>query len=112
MLACFKDGAQVLIGGDSPLMSREYIEQAFDSLSLHDLVLGPTEDGGYVLIGMNEVHAPVFENIPWSTEKVISATMNVAQTLNLSVKCLHKVWDVDTKADHARWLELRRKNLA
>ncbi|MCY4127750.1 MAG: TIGR04282 family arsenosugar biosynthesis glycosyltransferase [Gammaproteobacteria bacterium] len=109
MLACFEDGTNVLVGGDSPLMSIAYLENALDSLLSHDLVLGPTDDGGYVLIGMNEPIPELFENIPWSTEKVLSATTEVANALDLSVKCLDQVWDVDTEADYIRWLDLRRK---
>ena len=109
MLACFEDGINVLVGGDSPLMSHTYIEEALDSLLSHDLVLGPTEDGGYVLIGMHEPIPQLFDNIPWSTENVLNKTMAVANALNLNVKCLDQVWDVDTKLDYIRWLDLRRK---
>ena len=107
MLACFEDGTNVLVGGDSPLMSAAYIQAALDSLELHDLVLGPTEDGGYVLVGMNKPIPQLFENMPWSTENVLSATMGVARSLDLNVKCLDRVWDVDTKPDYLRWLDLR-----
>ena len=108
MLACFEDGVIVLVGGDCPLMTTDYIEKAFDALVEHDLVLGPTEDGGYVLIGMHEPKPELFHDIPWSTESVLSATIGVANTLGLSVKCLDQVWDVDTKADYVRWLDLRK----
>ena len=61
MLACFQDGANVLIGGDCPLMSENYIQQALDALGKFDVVLGPAEDGGYVLIGMNEPQPEPFQ---------------------------------------------------
>lgn len=108
MLACFEDGVHVLVGGDSPLMSAAYIAAAFDSLATHDLVLGPTEDGGYVLIGMQKPIPQLFRDMPWSTEGVLNATVEVANALDLSVKCLDKVWDVDTKADYIRWLDLKK----
>ena len=111
MLACFEDGVNVLVGGDSPLMSTAYISAAFDSFTKHDLVLGPTEDGGYVLIGMQKPIPELFKSMPWSTEGVLNATMAVANALGLSVKCLDKVWDVDTKADYIRWLDLKRNPL-
>ena len=110
MLACFEDGVNVLIGGDSPLMSTCYISDAFDAIVKHDLVLGPTEDGGYVLIGMREPIPQLFRNIPWSTQDVLSATMDVANALRLRVKCLEQVWDVDTKADYIRWLNLKQES--
>ena len=99
----------MLVGGDCPLMSIAYIEEALDSLLSHDLVLGPTDDGGYVLIGMKEPIPELFENIPWSTEKVLCATTDIASALDLSVKCLDQVWDVDTETDYVRWLDLKRK---
>ena len=48
MLAAFSDGVKVLIGTDIPAMSASYIEQAFALLEENDLVVGPTEDGGYL----------------------------------------------------------------
>lgn len=108
MLACFEDGVHVLVGGDSPLLSATYIEKAFDALEEHDLVLGPTEDGGYVLIGMRKPIPQLFRDIPWSTENVLRETIDVANALGLTVKCLDQVWDVDTKADYVRWLDLRK----
>lgn len=110
MLACFEDGVNVLVGGDCPRMSTAYIAEAFDSLDSHDLVLGPTEDGGYVLIGMNEPIPQVFEEMPWSTESVLQTTVDVANALGLRVKCLDQVWDVDTKADYLRWLALKKES--
>lgn len=111
MLACFEDGTNVLVGGDSPLMSTSYIEEALDSLALHDLVFGPTEDGGYVLIGMNKPIPQIFDNMPWSTENVFSATIDVARSLDLNIRSLDRLWDVDTKPDYLRWLDLREQHL-
>lgn len=109
MLACFEDGARVLVGGDSPLMSVTYIEDAFSALLTHDLVLGPTEDGGYVLIGMNKPEPRLFDNVPWSTGIVLSETMNIARSLDLRVKRLDLVWDVDRHTDYVRWLQLKKE---
>ena len=110
MLACFEDGARVLVGGDSPLISVTYIEDAFSALLTHDLVLGPTEDGGYVLIGMNKPEPRLFDNVPWSTGIVLSETMNIARSLDLRVKRLDLVWDVDTHTDYVRWLKLKKED--
>ena len=107
MLACFYDGITVLVGGDCPLVSVEYIQEAVDSLSNHDLVLGPTEDGGYVLIGMTKPYRSLFEHIPWSTAAVFEATMNRALSLDLKVRCLPRVWDVDSVDDFRRWQNWR-----
>lgn len=110
MLACFEDGVCVVVGGDSPLMSVAYLSSAFNALESHDVVFGPTEDGGYVLIGMNRPQPLLFENIPWSTPNVLSETVDIASSLDLRVKCLALVWDIDTKADYDRWLELKKEH--
>ena len=110
MLACFEDGVRVLVGGDSPLVSIEYLNSAFTALRSHDVVLGPTEDGGYVLIGMNKPEPRVFNNIHWSTANVLCETLNIASSLDLRVKCLDLVWDVDTGVDYMRWLELKKEH--
>lgn len=107
MHACFDDGVTVLFGGDSPLMSVAYIESALQALETHDLVLGPTEDGGYLLIGMNSPHHELFQAIPWSTSEVARCTLRIAEQLNLNTKCLDVVWDVDSELDYERWLDLR-----
>ena len=109
MLACFQDGVQVLIGGDSPLMTTHYLEAAFVALQSYDLVLGPTEDGGYVLIGMHEPIPALFKGVKWGTSEVLTATIEVADQLGLRVKCLQSVWDVDTESDYARWRTWKEK---
>ncbi len=109
MLACFNDGVTVLVGGDCPLMTRTYIESAFEALTTHDVVLGPAEDGGYVLIGMNHTYPELFENIPWSTCKVLRSTIDVANRIHLNVHCLDVVWDVDDEQNYKRWLKWRTR---
>ena len=107
MLACFEDGVVVLFGGDSPVISVDYIAAALHALTTHDLVLGPTEDGGYLLIGMNSPYPELFKDIPWSTNEVSQQTLRVATQLNLQTKCLDVVWDVDNKRDYERWLNIQ-----
>ena len=56
MLAAFADGVKVLVGTDIPAISTSYIEHAFALMEEHDVVVGPTEDGGYWLLAMHEPH--------------------------------------------------------
>ena len=77
------------------------MEQALDALAHSDLVLGPTEDGGYCLVAMNSPQARIFEGIPWSSPRVLTATLAVAE--GLSVELLETLWDVDDATDLARW---------
>ena len=108
MHTCFEDGIRVLIGTDCPMMSEKYIEAAFKALETNDLVLGPTEDGGYVLVGLNSPNSDLFKDVPWSTEKVLATTLRIAENLGLKYVLLPRVWDVDDSGDHARWQRFKR----
>lgn len=102
----FESGADraLLIGTDCPSMSAGYLLRASQALERTDLVLGPAEDGGYVLIGCKAVYAPLFEQIDWGTERVLVQTVAQAQALDLSVALLETLWDVDRPED---WLRYR-----
>jgi uncharacterized protein len=93
----------VLIGSDCPIISVQYLEQAFDALNANDLVLGPVADGGYSLIGLCEPRPSLFGGIPWSTSSVLSATLSQAALESLRVKQLAILWDIDEYVDWVRW---------
>lgn len=105
----------VLIGSDCPDMDTWYIEQAFDALTDHDIVLGPASDGGYVLIGARRVTASLFENIQWSGEFVLQESLHNAQAIGYSTTLLQTLWDIDTPDDfyrhHKRIRQLLNSNL-
>jgi hypothetical protein len=67
-----------------------------------DVVLGPTEDGGYYLVGLRTRCPALFEAMPWSTSAVLSLTLDRARRLGLRAVCLPTWYDVDTAADLAR----------
>ena len=94
----------VLIGTDCPVMTGDYLDQACRELrSGTDLVVGPAEDGGYVLIGARHGYSELFDSIPWGTAEVLTATRERAQSLGLRYAELPVLWDLDTPADLARW---------
>ena len=95
----------VLIGSDSPQISREIICQAEYALNMADVVLGPAEDGGYYLIAMREPH-DVFTGIPMSTSEVLEQTIQRATEQGLTIKLLESLFDVDESADLSRLAEL------
>ncbi len=104
MLTALNEGAKLVIGADVPLMSVDYIYRALDYIATQqDVVVGPTEDGGYCLIGMNEPREYLFENIAWGTDHVLEQTLTRAAELDLQVFLLPTLWDVDTSADYQRW---------
>lgn len=84
----------ILIGSDSPQISRTIVTQAQEALDSVDVVLGPAEDGGYYLIAMKEPH-DLFSDIPMSTDVVLQMTLERARSLGLSVHLLEPLFDVD-----------------
>lgn len=96
--------AALVIGTDSPTLPRECLDEAVSLVMAPDVdvVLGPTEDGGYYLIGSRAAHAGLFENVPWSTPAVLGRTLERAQQLGLRVACLPTWFDVDTGTDLER----------
>ena len=91
----------VIIGSDIPDITTMILQNAFDALNNHDLVLGPAADGGYYLIGMRVYHADIFANIAWSTSEVLSVTENRIQQHKLSLLALPLRKDLDTPDDYA-----------
>jgi rSAM/selenodomain-associated transferase 1 len=94
-----------VIGCDCPYITRLDIENAWSALDSNDAVLGPATDGGYWLVGSRELHAGLFEGIDWSTERVLSQTLEVAGRLKLRTALLRTLEDVDTELEWQRFLE-------
>lgn len=107
MHGAFVDGVTLVIGSDIPLISKRYIVQAFELLRTTDVVLGPTEDGGYCLIGMGHPHDELFHGISWSTSHVFDETVQVCRRIGIKCEVLPLLWDVDDYCDYQRWLEMR-----
>lgn len=102
-ITVFKKGYKkaILLGSDSPDLPSEYITNARKILQTKDMVLGPTVDGGYYLIGCQKTSftPTVFDDIPWSTPTVLQKTVMKIQQENRSIGLL-PVWnDIDTTSD-------------
>ncbi len=95
----------VVIGTDCPELSPHHIGQAFAQLHTHDVVIGPSEDGGYYLIGLRTPIADLFVDIDWGTENVFQSTMEIAAAAELRVSVLPQLRDVDLPADLPVWRE-------
>ena len=93
----------LVVGSDCPDITEAQIKQALTALETHDVVLGPAVDGGYYLIGLNRLHAPLFENIPWSTARVLERTAAIARQSDLSVALLAPLSDIDRPEDLPLW---------
>jgi len=94
----------VLIGSDCPALTPEYLRKAAAALAQGcDAVIGPAEDGGYVLIGLARgPAAALFENVAWGTSTVMQETRTRLGTLNWRWRELTTLWDVDRPEDLAR----------
>jgi uncharacterized protein len=93
-----------LINSDSPTVPDEHFSTAVELLSTREerLVLGPSDDGGYYLIGVKKPRRHLFEQIDWSTERVLNQTMQRATEIGLEVKLLPTGYDVDDAASLRR----------
>lgn len=98
----------VMIGTDSPTFPGEFIAHAFNDLETFDAELGKTADGGFYLIGLNNLKTEIFENVEWSSEKTFRQTKENILNLDLKLKQMPEWFDVDEPAD----LEKLREDFA
>ena len=96
-LEAFHGGCRrvVLLGTDIPELRTDHLEQAFEALTGHDLVLGTSTDGGYWLIGLNH-SVDLFQGIKWGTEKALDQTVALAKGQGLKIHMLDPLTDIDT----------------
>jgi len=105
----FKEGYEkvVIVGSDLFDLKAVHIENAFKALENHDLVIGPSLDGGYYLLGMKVLHPAVFKNKQWGTDSVLETTLKNLEQEN--VKLLEALNDIDTFEDLQGHPELLKK---
>ncbi len=87
----------IIIGSDLYDIETKDLEQAFNVLNNHEIVIGPAEDGGYYLLGMKQLHPKLFKNKNWGTATVLQDTINELKKSNY--KLLEKRNDVDLYSD-------------
>ena len=94
----------IFMNSDSPSLPAVLIEETINALRADDdrVVLGPSLDGGYCLIGLKGFHPELFRNIAWSTPVVFTATCERAAQMGLPVHVLHEWYDVDEAEDLKR----------
>lgn len=95
--------AAIIIGTDCPDLNEDLILDAFDALTHSDVVLGPTYDGGYYLLGMKQIYPFLFEDMPWSTKEVFHSTIERIEEHGLSCTVLKKLIDIDYETDWHQW---------
>jgi len=102
----FTDGFKnvVLIGADLPVIPLAFFRQAYEWLERGkvDVVLGPSQDGGYYLVGMKRLVPDMFEGIKWSREDVLARTLEKLERLKWKYELLPLWYDIDTADDLER----------
>ncbi|MDZ7877882.1 MAG: TIGR04282 family arsenosugar biosynthesis glycosyltransferase [Saprospiraceae bacterium] len=97
----------LIIGSDCPTLTTEIMEQALVKLENHDFVVGPSTDGGYYLLGFGQknLNSFVFENMDWSTDKVLSTTLKRIKQHKKTMYLLPPLTDIDEEKD---WADYRK----
>ncbi|MFP4138529.1 MAG: TIGR04282 family arsenosugar biosynthesis glycosyltransferase [Halomonas sp.] len=98
-------GPAMVIGSDCPALTPALLRRCAAALANHDAVCLPAEDGGYALLGLNEVHPSLFTDIAWGGEAVMEQTRQRLAALGWHLACPATVWDLDRPEDLARWRE-------
>ena len=95
----------ILLGSDCPQLSCEIIHQVIDELSRgKQVVIVPATDGGYVLIAFaDKVYRQLFDDISWSTDKVMQQTKARLNDLGLSFSLMEPLLDIDTIEDYQQF---------
>jgi len=95
--------ASLLIGTDCPFIDEGYLRAAATVLAVGEVpvVIGPANDGGYVLIGASKLSSRLFENLPWGKDRVLALTRQRLQTLGWEWRELPPLADIDRPQDLA-----------
>ncbi|MEH6589500.1 MAG: TIGR04282 family arsenosugar biosynthesis glycosyltransferase [Halioglobus sp.] len=97
----------ILVGSDCPALDRAYLRQASAVLDSHQVVIGPAEDGGYVLIGATAISAEYFNGIVWGQNRVFADTVRLLDGAGCHWQCLPVLPDVDRPEDLPGWRALQ-----
>ena len=93
----------ILIGTDAPGVDQDYIQKALNALDDDVVVIGPAEDGGYVLIGMSRYYPEIFEEIEWGSAQVLRQTRERLDESEAQYALLETLWDIDRPEDWERY---------
>ena len=92
----------IAFNSDSPHLPRSVLENAFETLAAHDVIVGPTHDGGYYLVGAKASYPTLFAHDGMGTSSALERLLSRAQTLELSVGFADPFYDVDVADDLTR----------
>jgi len=92
----------IAFNSDSPHLPRSVLEDAFEKLAAHDMVVGPTHDGGYYLVGAKTSHPTLFANDGMGSTSALERLLSRARALELSVAFADSFYDIDIADDFSR----------
>jgi rSAM/selenodomain-associated transferase 1 len=95
----------IAFNSDSPHLPRSVLEDAFETLAAHDVVVGPTHDGGYYLVGAKASRPALFAGDGLGTSSALEGLLSRARTLELSVGFADAFYDIDVADDLTRLAE-------
>jgi hypothetical protein len=102
VFAHFAQGSQrriIAFNSDSPHLPSAILEDAFAALATHDIVVGPTYDGGYYLVGAKNSHPALFTDDGMGTGSALEQLLGRTRVLELSVSCVDPFYDIDVVED-------------
>lgn len=110
----FREGCRkaVMVRTDCPELTAAHVRRAFSALDNHDVVLSPTRDGGYCLVGLNAPRPELFSGIPWGSKSVLKATLEKIKEEKLEISSLEPMRDVVYPQDLAVWSLVKNRSLS
>src|SRR6516225_5012797 len=89
----------IAFNSDSPHLAPSVLDSAFEILATHDVVVGPTHDGGYYLVGAKAAHPALFESDPMGTRSALDSLLTRTKVLELSTGFTEPFYDIDVAND-------------
>jgi len=100
----------IAFDSDSPHLPPRVLDDAFEALLTDDLVAGPTDDGGYYLVGATAAHAGLFDPAPMGTKTALQSLLANARAQGLTYRLTEEWFDVDVASDLSRLAEALRRD--
>jgi len=98
----------IVVGTDAPALAAKQISQSIEFLHQDKaVVFVPAEDGGYVLVGMNQPYACLFDGIDWGTENVMQQSRDKLEARAITFAESSSCWDIDRLSDYQRYLAMK-----
>lgn len=97
----------IIIGSDCPTIDAQLLNTALDELKHKEVVIGPSEDGGYYLLGMNKMIPALFEHMPWSQPNLLEQSVQLLKHQQINYHLLPTLNDIDTEADWKQYLSTK-----